>query len=105
MGTLTPAAKPVDPNSAPAAPIVPAVAPIVAKTDDAVEAKKGSYTVAPGRTIDGKMPGDKVDLDATDAKRLLGLGFILDKDGSVVVRADGPAVNVEDGVQIAQPAA
>ncbi len=71
-----------------------------AKTDDAVTATKGSYTVAPGRTVDGKGPGKTVDLDDDDALRLLELGFILDDDGSIVVRADGPAVNVEDGVQV-----
>lgn len=76
-------------------------APKVAKTDDAVTAEAGSYIVAPGRTIDGKAPGAEVLLNDVDAERMLKLGFILGPDGSVVVRADGPAVNVQDGVQIA----
>lgn len=73
---------------------------IVAKTDDAVAATAGEYTVAPGRTVDGKGPGSKVSLNDADAQRMLELGFILDTDGSMVIRADGPAVNVEDGVQV-----
>jgi hypothetical protein len=73
---------------------------IVAKTDDAVTATAGEYTVAPGRTVDGKGPGQTVKLDDNDALRMLELGFILDTDGAVVIRADGPAVNVEDGVQV-----
>lgn len=73
---------------------------IVAKTDDAVTATSGEYTVAPGRTVDGKGPGQTVTLDEKDAERMLELGFILDADGSIVIRADGPAVNVEDGVQV-----
>lgn len=83
------------------APAVPATTDTVkAKTDDAVAAAKGTYTVAPGRTVDGKAPGETVDLDEGDATRLLQLGFILDTDGSIVVQADGPAVNVENGVQV-----
>lgn len=73
---------------------------IVAKTDDVVAATAGEYTVAPGRTVDGKGPGKTVKLDDADAQRMLELGFILDTDGSMVIRADGPAVNVEDGVQV-----
>ena len=73
---------------------------IVAKTDDAVTATAGQFTVAPGRTVDGKGPGSTVELDDTDAQRMLELGFILDADGAMVIRADGPAVNVEDGVQV-----
>lgn len=84
--------------------------PLVAKTADAVaaDATAGTYTVAPGRHVsdaDGSHgPGESCKLDEKDAKRMLALGFILDTDGTIVVRADGPAVNVEDGVQIAQPA-
>lgn len=83
-------------------------APVV-KTADTVTASTGTYTVAPGRTVtsdDGKPkgPGEKVTLSKADAERLLPLGFVLDADGAIIVRADGPAVNVEDGVQIAQPA-
>lgn len=82
-------------------PDTPATDPVVqAKTDDAVTAAKGRYTVASGRTVDGKGPGKTVELDDGDALRLLELGFILDDDGSIVVRADGPAVNVEDGIQV-----
>ncbi|WP_242183094.1 hypothetical protein [Sphingomonas sp. CARO-RG-8B-R24-01] len=81
-------------------PATPGSTTITAKTDDAVTASKGTYTVAPGRTVDGKAPGKTVELDDGDAKRMLELGFILDTDGSIVVRADGPAVNVEDGVQV-----
>ncbi len=87
----------------PATSRTPAVAgteTVTAKTDDAVTATSGTYTVAPGRTVDGKKPGSTVELDEGDAQRMLELGFILDKDGAVVVRADGPAVNVEDGVQV-----
>ena len=82
-----------------------AAAPVV-KTDDAVEATSGTYKVAAGRTVigdDGKSygPGQEVSLNEADAERCIALGFILDEDGATVVRADGPAVNVEDGVQIA----
>lgn len=81
-------------------PVAAGDATVTAKTDDAVTATNGTYTVAPGRTVDGKKPGSMVELDEGDAQRMLELGFILDRDGAVVVRADGPAVNVEDGVQV-----
>lgn len=64
----------------------------VVKTATDVDAAKGSYTVAPGRTVDGKKPGEKVDLDEGDAERMLKLGFILDKDGAVIVHSEGPKV-------------
>lgn len=64
------------------------------KTDD------HEYTVARGRTVDGKEPGEKVKLNADDAERLFGLGFILAPDGSSALLPEGPAVNVEDGVQV-----
>lgn len=64
----------------------------VVKTAADVAATKGSYTVAPGRTVDGKAPGESVDLDKGDAERMLKLGFILDKDGAVVVHSEGPKV-------------
>lgn len=82
------------------APTTAAADTVKAKTDDAVDAGKGTYTVAPGRTVDGKAPGETVELDAGDAKRLFKLGFVLDPDGAIVVQADGPAVNVENGVQV-----
>ena len=63
-----------------------------AKQPDEVEATKGEYTVAPGRTVDGRKPGEKVKLDEADAKRMLDLGFILDKDGTAVIRSEGPSV-------------
>ena len=66
--------------------------------------KTRKYTVAPGRTVDGKGPGEKVDLIDTDYDRFLQLGFVLDKDGKQRFITDGPAVNVVDGVQI-KPAA
>ena len=92
----------------------------VAKTDDAIVAPAmGAYKVAPGRHLvhgedhvfengavkkKGRVrdyaPGDEIELDADEAERFMKLGFILDEDGAIVVRADGPAVNVEDGVQI-----
>lgn len=89
---------------------------VVAKTDDTVDGKAGSYAVAAGRTVhhDGKdylgqrrnpkneiVPADKVKLDADDAERLLKAGFLLDKDGAAIIHADGPAVNVDNGVQLA----
>lgn len=58
----------------------------------AVDAKKGTYTVAPGRTIDGKKPGETVELEATDAERMTKLGFVLDRDGAVIIQTDGPRV-------------
>ncbi len=59
------------------------------------------YIVAKGHTIDGKMPGDTVNLSETDAERLLGLGFLLDEEGNqLIATGAGPAVNVEDGVEI-----
>lgn len=92
------------PDTSPAAK-----APKIAVTADAIQSKSGDYTVAPGRTVvndagEAKGPGQTVTLDRADAKRLLGLGFLLDDDGDIVIRADGPAVNVEDGVQIAPQA-
>lgn len=79
---------------------------VVAKTADTIDAKKGSYLVAPGRTVmgdDGESfgPGGKVSLTAAEATSLLKHGFIVDKDGAVVIQTDGPAVNVDEGVQIA----
>lgn len=59
-----------------------------------------TYTVAPGRTVDGKQPGEPVELNEADAERLLGLGFILDVDGKQRFATEGPAVNVDGGVQI-----
>jgi len=64
----------------------------------------GTFTVAPGRTVstpDGdKGPGSQVDLAPDEAERLRSLGFLLSDDGSVTFNADGPAVNVEDGVRV-----
>jgi len=94
----------------PAAPAAAAAAePVIAKTADTIDAKRGSYVVAPGRTVmdhDGENigPGGKVNLTADEATRLLKHGFILDKDGAIVVQTDGPAVNVDEGVQIAPEA-
>ncbi len=51
-----------------------------------------SYEVAPGRTVDGRQPGDSVDLDDKDAKRLFDLGFILGEDGSRALLTEGPTV-------------
>lgn len=51
-----------------------------------------SYEVAPGRTVDGRQPGDSVDLDDNDAKRLFDLGFILGEDGSRALLTEGPTV-------------
>ena len=42
-------------------------------------------------------------LKKADAERLLPIGFVLDADGTIIIRQDGPAVSVVDGVQIAQP--
>lgn len=64
----------------------------VAKPAEDITGAKGTYTVAPGRTVDGKAPGETVELDAADADRLLKLGFILDRDGSIVVQTEGPKV-------------
>ncbi|MGI4764564.1 MAG: hypothetical protein ACRYGP_05805 [Janthinobacterium lividum] len=91
------------------------------KTSDAISVSgKGKFKIAPGRSLlhativendgvktarnKGYNPGDEIELDAEEAESLIKMGFLLDTDGSVVVRADGPAVNVENGVQIAQPA-
>lgn len=48
------------------------------------------YEVAPGRTVGGKGPGEKVELDDTDALRFYKLGFILDEDGNRAGFSDGP---------------
>lgn len=75
----------------------------VATATATVDTSTGStYIVAPGRTIDGKLPGDEVTLSDADAVRLRDFGFILADDGSRVVPTGGPAVNVEDGVQVKQ---
>ena len=85
--------------------------PLIVKTADsaAADVTSGTCTVAPGRTVvtaDGSYTaGQTVTLDDKDAKRFTGLGFLLDQDGAAIVRADGPAVNVEDGVQISQAGA
>jgi hypothetical protein len=64
----------------------------IAREAAAIDAVKGTYTVAPGRTIDGKKPGETVELDETDATRLTKLGFVLDRDGAIVIQTDGPRV-------------
>lgn len=81
-----------------------------AKTTNAAEVARGTYVVAPGRTVvsgDGETfgPGDEVELTAAEAKNLVLLGFFRDRDGSVLIQADGPAVNVEDGVEVRQTTA
>lgn len=86
-----------------AAPDTAAAQPLAARTSldgdtvatreaEAVAAPKGTYTVAPGRTVDGKKPGETVELDKGDAERMTKLGFVLDRDGSVVIQTDGPRV-------------
>jgi hypothetical protein len=70
------------------------------KTEAAPEDALAPYTVAAGHTVDGILPGDTVDLNAADAKRFRDLGFILGEDGARKVATGGPAVNVEDGVQM-----
>lgn len=67
---------------------------------DAGASSATSYTVAPGCTVGGKGPGETIDLDSDEAVRLRKLGFLLDEDGKRRFMADGPAVNVEDGVEI-----
>lgn len=72
---------------------------------DYASTTRTTFTVAPGRTIEGAdetiyMPGDEIALGAADAERFLALGFILDQDGSRVLLTNGPATDVEDGVQI-----
>lgn len=80
------------------------------KTDEtaaiaaAAVAKAGEYTVAPNRTVvtaDGSFgPGQAVNLDDKDAKRFRDLGFLLTDGGAVLTQTDGPAVNVENGIQV-----
>lgn len=118
MSTPTPAAKPADtkPAATKAADTKPVGqkaaeaahgedGDVIAKTADTVDAKAGTYTVAPGRTVttgdDSFGAGGRVKLTAEEANRLLKTGFILDKDGAAIIQADGPAVDVEDGVQVA----
>jgi hypothetical protein len=81
----------------------PAPAPDPAPDVDAATIEKplgAGFVVAPGRTVDGKLHPDTVELSDADAKRFVELGFVLDKDGVRRVSEGGPAVNVEDGVQV-----
>ena len=62
------------------------------------------YTVAPQRTVSAEDrdygPGEKVILEEAEGTRLTKLGYLVGEDGSVAIPTNGPAVNVEDGVQI-----
>lgn len=66
--------------------------------------KLEAHIVAPGRTVatdDGDVgPGGEVMLDPREAKRLGKLGFLVGEDGTVALNTNGPAVNVDDGVQV-----
>lgn len=104
-----PSNKPADAPTATGDPIADAAIKTpesAAMADGADETASGEYIVAPGRTVvtgDGAFgPGKKVKLDDKDAERFRNLGYLLADDGSVFVQTDGPAVNVEDGVQITQ---
>lgn len=99
MPSPPPAATDADTTNKPAASTA-APAPGAAPAATGVGSKGSTYIIAPGRTIDGKLPGDEVTLSDADAERFRDFGFILADDGSRVVPTGGPAVNVEDGVQI-----
>lgn len=57
-----------------------------------------AYEVAPGRTVGGKGPGEKVGLTDDDALRFYELGFILDEDGNRAGFSDGP--KTASGIEI-----
>ena len=57
-----------------------------------------AYEVAPGRTVGGKGPGEKVELGDDDALRFYELGFILDEDGNRAGFSDGP--KTASGIEI-----
>jgi hypothetical protein len=63
-------------------------------TADAAAQETDIYTVARGRTVvtdDGsKGQGEDVILNLAEAKRLMGLGFIVDPDAEPVQEANGP---------------
>lgn len=92
-----PASKPLD-----ALASAPSPSPDPIDADLVKQPVGGGHVIAPGRTVDGKGPGETVHLDEADAKRFVELGFVLDKDGGQRVPTEGPAVNVEDGVQVKQ---
>lgn len=67
---------------------------------------QNTYKVAPGRTVigdDGEVgPGGEVTLASDEGEKLQKLGFLLTDEGDQVVQTGGPAVNVEDGIQVKQ---
>lgn len=95
-GSNTPAAQTPPAPAAPADQAKTEAPAAQAKTEAQTEAETEApaevteYEVAPGRTVNGKGPGQKVALEDDDALRLFKLGFILDEDGNRAGLPEGP---------------